>query len=353
MATIAITGVGGLVGRRLVQALDVHPAVSRIVGIDRRAPRGLSSAKLAFRSADVLDPDLATVLHGVDVLVHLAAQVDPSHDPDRMRRTNVEGVRTVVTAAGEAGVGRVVHLSSAFAYGAHPDNALPLTESSPLRGTPGFDLAEQQRDAERWLWSWAEQHPDVHVAVLRPAPLLGPGVESFVTRLFETPRFPAIRGHRPPWQFLHLDDLITAIVHVLDRDLAGAYNVAADGWLSFDEVMGIARLRTIEVPEEVAHSTAERAWALGLGEHPPGLVQHWMYPWVVSCEKLQDTGWQPAHSNRDALDETVAEHAGYVAVGGLRATKRSVVQAVAALVAVLGWFGIRALRRRSRRAGRG
>lgn len=318
MTTIAITGASGLIGRRLAAFLEARADVTRIVGLDRRIPEGVRSSRFVHRPADITSPAIIDALRGVDVVVHLAFRFDPQHDEAAMRAVNVDGTRNLVEAAERAGVGHLVHLSSAAAYGAYADNDLPLTESSPVRGTPHLPFAEHQRDIEHWLAEWHREDHDLAITVLRTALVLGPGVDNFATRLIEAPRVTMIRGHEPPLQFVHLDDLVGAIVHVIDRELSGPYNVAAEGWLAFDDVLQVIGRRAIAIPEELAYTTAERLWKLGIGEYPPGLVAHLMHPWVMSSAKLIATGWQPHITNRAALAEAVAEHADHVAALGVR-----------------------------------
>jgi nucleoside-diphosphate-sugar epimerase len=348
VTTIAITGVGGLLGRRLISALDARPDVERLVGLDLRRPMGLTTPKLVFRQADVRDPAFTDTLRGVDVLVHLAFQMDPIHDEATMRAINVDGTRNVLEAARAAGVRHVVYPSSVVAYGAHPDNDLPLTEHSPLRGTPGFNYSEHKRDVERWLWPWLETVDDLEVTVLRLALVLGPGVQNFISRIFEAPRIVLVKGHKPPLQFVHVDDVVAAVQHVIGRRLTGVFNVSAEGWLSMDEATAIVGRRTLALPEEVAFSMAERLWDLGLGEQPPGMIHHFMHPWVMSPAKLVATGWSPEHSNRDALVEAAREHRDHVALLGVRADRRAVRAAAAAAVGLAGVAAVRT----GRRAGR-
>ena len=145
---VAITGVSGYLGRRLLALLDADPDVERVVGIDIAEPHA-GSPKLDFHQVDVRDARLVKVLPGVDVLVHLAFQVDPIRDEERTRAVNVDGTRNVLEAAGATGIRKLVHASSAAVYGAHPDNDFPLTESSPLRANPEFSLAWHKLEAER------------------------------------------------------------------------------------------------------------------------------------------------------------------------------------------------------------
>ena len=59
-----------------------------------------------------------------------------------MRDFNVRGTRNVFESARAAGASKVVYVSSGVAYGAHPDNDVPLTEESPLRANPDFPWAD-------------------------------------------------------------------------------------------------------------------------------------------------------------------------------------------------------------------
>jgi nucleoside-diphosphate-sugar epimerase len=352
MATVAVTGVGGLIGRRLVAELDRDDTVDRIVGIDVRAPEGLTSPKLAFAVGDVRDPGIADALDGVDALVHLAFQMDPSHDEARMHDINVVGTRTVAEAAVRAGVRKLVYVSSGVAYGAHPDNDFPLTEDSPLRANAHFNYAEHKLEVEEWLWPFDAAHPELLMTVLRPSIVAGPGVQNFLSRQLEAPRFTAVKGHKPPMQFAHVDDVATALAHAVRHDLPGAYNVTSEGWLSFDEVTALLDRKVVEVPEEVAFSLAERLWDLGIGEAPPGQVHYLMHPWVLSVDKLVATGWRPKHSNRDALVETVEEHADWLAVAGVR-VRRSMLRGGVAIAgaAVAGLLVLARIRRRAKGDG--
>lgn len=323
MVTVAITGVGGLLGRRLVGRLDDVPAVERTVGLDVAAPAGLASPKLEFHQADVRDPKLGRLLQGVDVLVHLAYQMDPIVDEDTMWAINVDGTRNTLSAAAEAGVGKIVYPSSVVAYGAHPDNDFPLTEDSPIRANPDFNYSHHKGEVERWLHPWAQRHPELTVTVLRLGMVAGPGIDNAWTRLlFEQPRFTTIRGHRPPLQLAHLEDVLDAFELAVDRDLPGAYNVASEGWLSFDEFLAVSGQHLVEVPEELAFSAVDQLWRLGQFPGPPGMTHFVMYPWVMSVDRLVQEGWRPRHTNRDALAELAREHRGYVVLGNTRVRKR-------------------------------
>ncbi len=345
--TIAVTGANGLVGLRLVEALRRREDVDRVLALDIEVPTSVPPG-VESRVVDVRDPGLAEVLAGCDALVHLASTVGPARDEVAMREVNVGGARNVLTCAAEAGVRRLVHLSSATAYGAHPDNDVPLREDAPLRANPDLAWARHKAEVEQWLWEWAAGRDDVSVAALRPSLVTGPGTHNVLTRLFETRPFVTVRGQRPPVQFTHVEDVVQAIELLLDDpSLTGPFNCASEGWLSYDEFLAISGVRNVELPLEIAHQVAHRTWAIGLSPVPPGCLHYGMHPWVVDVNRLVEAGWRPKHSNRDALAELAAEHRDHVAVGPVRVRRSSLRNGAAAAAAVAG-LGAIALRRRRR-----
>ncbi len=344
---VAVTGVSGYLGRRLLNLLDGDPSVARVVGLDVAEPE-VGSPKLEFHQIDVRDARLVKVLPGVDVVVHLAWQFDPIRDEERMRAINVDGTRNLVEAAGATGVRKLVHASSATVYGAHPDNDFPLTEASPLRANPDFASSWHKLQAERMIEAFQEDHPEVVVTVLRPAIVFGPDVQNFVSRMLEAPRLTTVKGYEPPLQLVHEEDVASALHLAVSRDLPGAFNVAADGWLNGDEVLAITGKKRVELPEAVAFSLAERLWKVGVAEAPPGELHFVMHPWVVDNAALKAAGWVPRHGNRDTLTAAMEAHRPWIAVGRARMRKDDLAKGAAA---TLGVVGAMALVRRSRKKG--
>jgi len=63
----------------------------------------------------------------------------------------------------------------------------------------------------------------------------------------------------------------------------------------------------MELPEGLAVGAAERLHRLHLTPAPASDLQYVMYPWAVSTDKLQEAGWEAAHSNEEAFAELLAE----------------------------------------------
>jgi nucleoside-diphosphate-sugar epimerase len=243
------------------------------------------------------------------------------------------GVRSLLEAAGDAGVGQVVLVSSAVVYGAWPDNAVPLSEDAPLRPNVGFPYAAERAEAERLVLEWREAHPAASVCVLRAAPVLRGPLDHALS---------GTAGLRPreasrPVQFLALADMASAVGLALSASLDGAYNVAPDGWVSDETARALAGgPARVAMPERLARVFR----ALWPGRTWPGLDPYTRHPWVVANDKLRAAGWEPAVSNEEAFVDAAAgrwpelspKHRQTVALAGMGVLGAGVVAAVVLLV---------------------
>lgn len=356
MSTVAVTGASSALGKAVLAHLDDDDRVARLVGVDVTPPE-MPAAKLEFRTADIRDRVLDQALAGADVVVHCppaSAPPPPSGrallpvpDEDTVFAGTVGGTRNLLEAAARVGVRKLVHLSSTTVYGAHPDNPVPLDEDAPLRANPDFPFAYQRLLAEELVAKWASEHRDVTVSILRAAPMLGPAADDVAAHAFESPRLPRVRGCAPPHQFAHVEDVAGAVSLAVRNELPGAYNVAADGWLSSGEVSALLGRKSVSVPETVGFSALGELHRRGLAVLPPGALHYLMHPVVVATERLHAYGWAPSRGNRDVLREFAATHSRFVTVGRLRLRRRDFVAAAVAgvgLLAAAGALGWRAVR---------
>ena len=298
---VAVTGVSGFLGQRLLPLLDANPHVDRVVGLDVRDP-ARRARKLEFHRVDVLGTDLTPYLRDVSSIVHLAAAIGPMPDGALFTRVNVDGTRRVIAAAAACGVKKIVRPSSTAVYGAWANNPVPITEDAPLRPSPQFLPGIVDGECERLLVEWAAAGPDRIATRLRIAPIVGVGAHSLFSAV-ATGRAPVrVRGATPPVQVVHVDDAASALELSAATDLDGAYNVAADGWLAYEEAGELrATGRMPALPEELAARVLAVSWATGLGDAPPSLVPYLVHPFVVANDRLKRAGWKPLHSNEEAL----------------------------------------------------
>lgn len=320
-AAIAVSGAGGSLGRRVVTALESR--VERVVEI------GLD------------DDDLKRALEGVDVVVHLAFAVGADVDDRETEARNIDGTVRLLDAAGDAGVGHLVLLSSAAVYGAWPNNPVPLIEDAPVRPNPGFAFASQKAELERLAGEWVLEHPGATLTILRPAVPMDEEQSGFLSTVLGV-RAPVATGDSEvPMQFIHLDDLADAVVHAAVNELDGVFNVAADHWLSASEARALAGAPPrVRLPDRVLR-VLER-----FGRTSRGLVPYTLHPWVVATDRLKATGWSPSRS----IEETVVDTTEGMPWSRLTPKRRQELALAGSVVALVGVaVGVIALVRRVRR----
>ncbi|MCG5219162.1 NAD-dependent epimerase/dehydratase family protein [Streptosporangium sp. KLBMP 9127] len=114
MTTVLITGAAGKVGTMLRPGLD---GLDLRIADTRAAPDWGDAEALV---GDVADPAFAAAaLDGVDAVVHLAAHPVPSASWAELRRPNIDGIVTVLDAARDAGVPKVVLAGSVHTMGGY------------------------------------------------------------------------------------------------------------------------------------------------------------------------------------------------------------------------------------------
>jgi nucleoside-diphosphate-sugar epimerase len=190
------------------------------------------------------------------------------------------------------------------------------------------------------------------VTVVRPATLVGPGVDSVLTRHFEAPRLLTVRDARPLWQFCHIADLASGLEYAALEKVSGAVTVGCDGWLRQDEVEEISGMRRLELPASVAFGTAERLHRLGITPAPASDLQYVVHPWVVPSTRLREAGWTPEYRNEEVLAALLEQVAGHHALAARRlGRKDATLGAAGATVALVGTAALVRRARRKRRAG--
>jgi UDP-glucose 4-epimerase len=103
-------------------------------------------------------------------------------------------------------------------------------------------------------------------------------------------------------QVVHVDDAASALALVAREDMPGAFNVAADGWLSHDDARALTGKRQLPgVPHEAAERFLAALWATGLGDAPPSVLPYLVHPWVIANDRMKAAGWSPRHTNEEAI----------------------------------------------------
>ncbi len=157
------------------------------------------------------------------------------------------------------------------------------------------DLVAADLYAATALWRF----PELATTVLRACYTLGPSGHGTLATFMRGRRVPLVLGFDPLFQFLHEDDLVSAIALTLEKRPRGVYNVAGPQPLPLSRVVREAGRTPVPVPEVVLEALIGR---FGFPRLPRGALQHIKYPVVVDARSFRDkTGFRQVHDELDAI----------------------------------------------------
>ena len=223
---VAISGGAGFLGLHLSRRLIAGGHAVRTLDVAPLDDPGLEGRVLEVRGDVRSTVDARRLVAGADVLVHAAAALPIQKSRAAIRSVNVDGAAVTLAAALEAGVGRVVLISSTAVYGV-PERH-PIDEDDPLVGVGHYGASKI--DAERLCDAFARR--GLESVIVRPKTFLGPERLGVFEILFdwirEGRRIPILGDGTNRYQLLAVEDLCDAVVRCLDADVAGqALNVGA------------------------------------------------------------------------------------------------------------------------------
>ena len=172
--TVLITGGSGFVGRAILERLVAAGRDVRALTRSDEGAAALAAAGAEPVRGDITDPaSLGPAMTGCEVVYHVAGLNGFClPDPHELTRVNVWGTRAVVSAAGTAGVRRVVLTSSAATIG--EEKGTVGTEHSPHRGSFLSAYERSKFAAEREAFA-AAARTGVELVSVNPASVQGPG----------------------------------------------------------------------------------------------------------------------------------------------------------------------------------
>jgi UDP-glucose 4-epimerase len=305
---VLVTGLGTFWGGRVAQALEADPDVDMIVGLDTREPN-LELERTEYVRCDENYSILSRIVKAtqVDTIVHTFLVVDSTQmRPRSMHEINVIGTMNLFAAASQAGssVREVVVKSSTYIYGAAQADPVWFREETP-RTHPPRTLVERNLEAvEGYVRDFAEDNPHVNVTLLRFSNVLGPDLTTPISRALALPAVPSVWGFDPRLQFVHEDDIIRAILFVLDRHLPGIYNVAGDGLLPWSEVAKICGKRTFPLTPIATSLTTWPLRRLGV-PLPEELLDLLRYGRGVDNRRLKRAGFSYDYTSAGTVEAFV------------------------------------------------
>ncbi|AOW12632.1 hypothetical protein LPB72_16505 [Hydrogenophaga crassostreae] len=305
---IAVTGANGFVGRAVCEALrakqhTVRPIVRQT---DPGEPESVAVGPIHG------DTDWAHALRDIECIVHCAARVhvmaETETDPlAAFRIVNVQGSQRLAEQAAQAGVKRLVFLSSLKVLGEQTEPGQPFqADAVPQPDDPyGISKWEGEQAVQQ-----AGRVASMDVVVIRPPLVYGPGVKANFQRLLRAVSrgwplpLGAINNKRSLVNLDNLCDLIAVCVH--HPAAPGQVFLVSDGKdVSTPELiqaMGRALgrpARLISIPPACLHLMGRLSGRLAQIERLTGSLQ------VEIGHTREVLGWTPRTSLQQALQSLV------------------------------------------------
>jgi nucleoside-diphosphate-sugar epimerase len=291
-----LTGASGFVGAHVARALLAlgHSVRASVRDGSARDAVADVAERIEWVAGDLFAPEarLSELTAGVDACVHLAWYAVPGQylaSPENLRC--VSGSLRLLEALGRAGCRRAVFVGSCFEYAFGPE---PLREGDP----PGpLSLYAAAKLSTRYLGEQLALVHGVEFAWARLFYLYGPFedrrrlVPSVMEKLMRGESVDVTRGTQVR-DFLHVEDVASALVAVALGSLTGVVNV------------GSARPVTVRDVVATLESLLARPGLVRFGARPENPTDP---PYVCADHKklVEGTGWSPRYDLESGLRHTV------------------------------------------------
>lgn len=311
---VLVTGACRFLGGYLTARLAQNPLINKVIAVDAVAPskdmlRRMGRAE--FVRADIRNPFIAKVIRNgdVDTVVHAAAAsyAPRSGGGAALKELNVMGAMQLFAACQRApAVRRVVLKSTSEVYGSSPHDPVVFTEGStsrrPLR--PGF--SKDSVDIEGYVRDLGRRRPDIAVTILRLANMIGPAMDTTLSRYLAGPVVPTILGRDARLQLLHEQDALGALERAAMAGKAGTFNIGASGIIMLSQAIRRSGRIQLPLPGFGVFALDSLRLASRYAEINRDQVDYLRYGRVMDTTRMRtELGYQPRWTTAEAFDDYV------------------------------------------------
>ena len=236
---VLVTGGAGLVGKELIAQLLAQG--KKVRAIYNKTPLAeFNSAALEQLQCNILDVvGLEEAMKDIEQVYHCAAIV--TFNPRRkmeMFKINIEGTANVVNAALEAGIKKMVHVSSVAALGALREDEVINETMNWTEETSNSRYGQSKYLAELEVWRGIGE--GLNAVMVNPTIILGAGDwNSGSSHIFKNVynEFPwytdGIRG------FVDVRDVVSAMIQLMESDITAQRFIVSAENRSFREIFSL------------------------------------------------------------------------------------------------------------------
>jgi len=311
---VLVTGVGGELGGRLLARLGNNSDFERVLGVDTTPPRKEILQRMGraeFVRVDIRNPLIAKVISSanVDTVVHASTTAHPAGPGRRsaIKEVNVIGTMRLLAACQRSPlVRKLVVKSTTAVYGASSRSPAVFTEDSDLNPGSSTGYAKDAVEMEGYVRGFSRRRPDITVTMARFANLIGPEVDTVLSRYFALPVVPTVLGYDSRLQLLHSTDALAVMERAASYDLPGVFNVGADGVMTLSQAIRRAGRVELPVPRSAVPSMSKVLRGARVVDFSADQVRMLNFGRVVDNTALkEDFGYTPRWTTRQAFDDYV------------------------------------------------
>jgi len=311
---VLVTGVGGELGGKLLARLGNNPEFERVIGVDTTPPCKSVLQRMGhaeFVRADIRNPLIAKVISSakVDTVVHASTTAHPAGPSRRMaiKEVNVIGTMRLLAACQRSPlVQKLIVKSTAAVYGAGARSQAVFTEESELIPTSASGYAKDAVEMEGYVRGLSRRRPDITVTMARFINLIGPEVDTVLSRYFALPVVPTVFGYDARIQLLHSSDALAVLELATLSDKPGVFNVGSDGVLTLSQAIRRAGRLELPMPRGAMPSIGKVLRGARVVDFSEDQVRLLNFGRVVDTTKLkQEFGYTPRWTTREAFDDYV------------------------------------------------
>ena len=283
--TTLVTGATGFVGSVVARLLLEQDESVRVLARPNSDRRNLENLEVEIVEGDLNDPaSLKKAVKGCNGLYHVAADYRlwiPK--PDEIYKTNVEGSRSLLLAAAEAGVKRMIYTSSVATLGINSDGT-PSNEDTPVSLENMIGHYKRSKFLAEQVVQELIDKNGLPIIIVNPSTPIGPG------DIKPTPTgrmiLDAVNGKTPAYvdtglNLVHVEDVAKGHLQAYEKGQIGQRYILGGEDMSLKEILTtIAELTDqkppkIKLPHSVVMPIAyiSEAWAkLTNGSEPRATV---------------------------------------------------------------------------------
>jgi UDP-glucose 4-epimerase len=201
-------------------------------------------------------------------------------------------------------VRRVILKSTSEVYGSSSRDPVLFTEDSTSHRPPGAGFPRDSIDIEGYARGLGRRRQDISVTILRLANMIGPAMDTALSRYLSGPLVPTVFGRDARLQLLHEQDALGALERATMAGKPGTFNIGASGIITMSQAIRRAGRIPVPVPGFGLWAVDSLRRANRYTEINREQLDYLSFGRVMDTARMRDgLGYSPKWSTAEAFDD--------------------------------------------------